>query len=302
MRIFFHLSSVSNIQILYRAFDFCPACMRQVGVYFVSFTALMPKSNSWIYLKSTPFSSRCVVKECRSACPPPVAHPTIPVLFFPHIKKRISLAHPFKKENSTSYPTTIFSYDQNSLTPSIRPNCIALSRNPPGPPQQFQAEINAYLKQEKKQLTDADIANYAISDQYTNRETGVTYTYLHQQVGGLRIFNAVSTMALRDGSVLHFANRFHANAAGKVNATQPVLKEQQAIEAAATHLGLTLKETPRFLNKETQRQRSTFSRGGMAREDITVELLYLCAGQHPALGLERQPGACGKHRLVEHPG
>ncbi|MFM9950592.1 MAG: T9SS-dependent M36 family metallopeptidase [Saprospiraceae bacterium] len=145
----------------------------------------------------------------------------------------------------------------------------------PASAQQFQAEINAYLKQEKKQLTDTDIANYVVSDQYTNRETGVTYTYLHQQVGDLRIFNAVSTMALRDGEVVHFANRFHANAAGKVNATQPVLGEQQAIEAAAAHLGLTLKETTRLLSTETQRHRSTFSRGGIAREDMTVELLYL---------------------------
>jgi len=145
----------------------------------------------------------------------------------------------------------------------------------PAGAQQFQAAINAYLKQEKAQLTEADIANYAISDQYTNRETGLTYTYLHQQVAGIRIFNAVSTIAIRNGEVVHFANRFHANAAAKVNAMQPVLKEQQAIEAAAAHLGLTLTETPRLLSTETQRRRSTFSNGGIAKENIKVELLYL---------------------------
>jgi len=145
----------------------------------------------------------------------------------------------------------------------------------PAGAQQFQAAINAYLKQEKAQLTDADIASYVISDQYTNRETGVTYTYLHQQVAGIRIFNAVSTMALRDGEVVHFANRFHAKAAGKVNATQPVLKAEQAIEAAAAHLGLTLKETPKFIGMETDRLRQTWSKGGIAKENIKVELLYL---------------------------
>lgn len=149
----------------------------------------------------------------------------------------------------------------------------------PATAQQFQAEINAFLKQEKQQLTDADIANYVVSDQYTNRETGVTYTYLHQQVGGLRIFNAVSTMALRDGKVVHFANRFQADAAAKVNAAQPVLSEKQAIEAAAAHLGLTLKETPALLSTETPRRRSTWSGGGIAREDLKVELLYLVQGK-----------------------
>ncbi|NUO03323.1 MAG: metalloprotease, partial [Saprospiraceae bacterium] len=146
--------------------------------------------------------------------------------------------------------------------------------------QQYQAEINAYLQRAKTdwQLTDADIANYVVSDQYTNRETGVTYTYLHQQVAGLRVFNAVSTMALRDGKVVHFANRFHADAGRKATAAEPVLTKEQAVEAAAAHLGLTLKERLGLLRAETPRRRSVLSGGGIAREDITVELLYLAQG------------------------
>ncbi len=146
--------------------------------------------------------------------------------------------------------------------------------------QQFQDEIRAFLQKEKSQwqLTDTDVANWVVSDQYDNKETGVTYTYLHQQVAGIRIFNAVSTMAIRNGAVVHFANRFQANAEARVNAAEPVLKPEEAIESAAAHLGLTLKESPRFLTKEENRLRQTWTNGGIARENITVELVYFVAG------------------------
>ena len=207
-----------------------------------------------------------------------VTFPTISALFFPHFKKQSSLAIPFERRTVHLIQQLSFRMIKTHLHLRIALIVLLLAGFLPAGAQQFQAEINAYLKQEKAQLTDADIANYVVSDQYTNRETGVTYTYLHQQVGDLRIFNAVSTMALRNGEVVHFASRFHANAAAKINATQPTLSEAQAIEAAASHLGLTLKETPRLLSTETQRRRSTFSNGGIAKEDIKVELLYLAVG------------------------
>jgi Zn-dependent metalloprotease len=104
--------------------------------------------------------------------------------------------------------------------------------------QQFQDVIQTYLRQEKIQwkLTDNDISNYTVSDQYDNLQTGVTYTYLHQQVAGIRIFNAVSTMAIKEGKVVHYANRFHADAALSTNTTQPALSAEQAIAAAAKYL------------------------------------------------------------------
>ena len=147
--------------------------------------------------------------------------------------------------------------------------------------QQFQDVIQTYLRQEKVQwkLTDNDIANYTVSDQYDNMQTGITYTYLHQQVAGIRIFGAVSTMAIRDGKVMHYANRFHPDAAQMVDATQPALSAEQAIEAAAKHVDLTLSEMPALLATETNRLQYTFSRAGIAQEDIKVELVLVPVDQ-----------------------
>ncbi len=143
--------------------------------------------------------------------------------------------------------------------------------------QRFQSTINTYLRLERAQwqLSDTDVGNYTISDQYDNEQTGVTYTYLTQQVGDIRIFNAVSSMAIRDGKVVHFANRFHPNAAKKANAVTPSITQEQAIELAARHLGLKNPESPQLLQKEQNRLRYVFSNAGISKEDIKVELVLV---------------------------
>lgn len=143
--------------------------------------------------------------------------------------------------------------------------------------QRFQSTIRTYLQQEKAQwqLSDTDVSNYTITDQYDNEETGVTYTYLTQQVGDIRIFNAVSSMAIRDGKVVHYANRFHPNAAKKANAIVPAITQEQAIEFAASHLGLKNPEATQLLQKEQNRLRYVYGKAGISKEDIKVELVLV---------------------------
>lgn len=143
--------------------------------------------------------------------------------------------------------------------------------------QQFQPEINAYLQsvQSRYALRDADIRNWTISDQYTDRETGVTHTYLHQQIAGIRIYNAVSAMAIRQSRVVYFANRFFPDAASKANSATPAVLPERAIEAAARQLGLSLSAAPVLQETNEARHLYVFSSGGIAREAIKTELLYV---------------------------
>jgi PKD repeat protein len=151
--------------------------------------------------------------------------------------------------------------------------CISLSIDA----QRFQPVISNYLKKEKAQyqLTNTDIMNWTISDQYDNPVTGVTYTYLNQEVSGIRIFNGISTMVIRGGKVAHFSNRFYAEAAKKSNAIDPVLTAEQAIEAAAKHLGLTMNIVPVLEGKEQDRLRYTYTRSDISRENIKAELVLV---------------------------
>ena len=143
--------------------------------------------------------------------------------------------------------------------------------------QQIQPEITTYLKgvQEKYGLTPEDIGNWTVSDQYTDRESGLTYAYLHQQIAGIRIFNAVSAVVLRNGEVVYFANRFHPAAAQKANGGTPAIKAADAILAAASHLGLSIQTPTVMLSEEKDRHRMLFTDGGIAQRPIRVDLVYL---------------------------
>jgi PKD repeat protein len=143
--------------------------------------------------------------------------------------------------------------------------------------QRYKSTIDQYLRQEKSQwnLTDQDISHYAVSSQYDHPESGLTYTYLVQQVNGIRIFNAVSTIVLKDGKVAHVANRFVPNAAKKANAVQPTISAGQAIRYAALHLGLTLAEEPQQLDKDADRFRYHYTKAGISKENIKAELIFV---------------------------
>lgn len=143
--------------------------------------------------------------------------------------------------------------------------------------QRYQAGIKNYLLKEKSNwhLSDLDISDYSVSDQYDNAATGITYTYLNQRVSGIEIFNAVSTMIIRDGKVVYYANRFHPDAAKKANAITPAVTVEQAIEAASAHLGLSLVQQPTLMERDENRLRATYTRAGISREDIIVQLVLV---------------------------
>lgn len=143
--------------------------------------------------------------------------------------------------------------------------------------QQFQSTIQTYLDQarSKWKLNEQDVHNWTVSDQYQDAQTGITHTYLHQQISGIRIYNAVSTMAIRDGAVVHFANRFYANAAAGANTSTPLLTPENAIQAAAAHLGVALIETPKQQTKDENRHVWGFNDCGISRKPVQVELLYM---------------------------
>ncbi len=143
--------------------------------------------------------------------------------------------------------------------------------------QQFQQEIQFYLRSVQPQwrLTDQDIIDWTVTDQYTNAQTGITYTYLQQQIKGIGIFNAISTLALRQGSVVHYANRFYPNAAGRANSSTPALTPQQAIAAAAKYLGISPAQWPVLQGQDETRLRWSFDQGDLSREPVRVDLVYV---------------------------
>ena len=123
-------------------------------------------------------------------------------------------------------------------------------------------------------LTDADISNWKISNLYSNKKTGITYLYIHQQVNSINIFNAVSSVSIKDGKVKSFAKRIHSDALSKINTDQPVNNAVFAIEKAAEHVGFKINSEPKLISKNKLSNRSYYSSPEISKDKIRVELVY----------------------------
>lgn len=146
--------------------------------------------------------------------------------------------------------------------------------------QEIKPVLQQYLEKDKSKwgLSSADIADWIITDQYTESESGITHIYLHQQYSGIRIFNAVSSAAIRNDKVRSFSNRFINNVTTRVNTDRAGISPQEAIIAAAGHLNLQLSETPALQNSINKQHQWTYSESGIAKKPIKVELVYQLVG------------------------
>ena len=140
--------------------------------------------------------------------------------------------------------------------------------------------LKSYLTENRSKwsLSETDIQAWSISDQYSDRTTGLTYAYLQQELNGLPIFNAISSTALRDGKVVHFASRMVPKAASKANAADPRISASAAVVSAAQHLGLSLTEQPVGEYREGDRWTWHFGPCGIAEQEIRAHLTYVQVG------------------------
>src|SRR4029079_7425293 len=98
--------------------------------------------------------------------------------------------------------------------------------------------VTKYLEEKKTEwkLDETDIKNWIITDLYSNKKTGITYCYVHQQVDGIKIFNAVSSVSIKNGLVSSFSKKLYSNAASKINKSIPSFTAAEAINKAASYL------------------------------------------------------------------
>lgn len=124
------------------------------------------------------------------------------------------------------------------------------------------------------QLTENDIADIVVNDQYLSKHNGTSHIYLKQQYAGIEIFNAINGVHIdRSGNVVHVTNRFYGNLAEFINTIAPNLTPQDAILAAIDHLGLSFSGS--LQEKESDKGKlSLFSAPEVSKEDIEVQLVY----------------------------
>ncbi len=140
------------------------------------------------------------------------------------------------------------------------------------------AIARAYLEthHEALGLAAGDLADVVIGDAYVSRHTGTTHVYLRQRFDGIEVRNAILNLAVADnGTVAHAGNRFVADLARKIDDAEASLTAIEAVERAASELGLAAPENLSVLEQSGRRdRRARLSDGGISRADIPAQLVY----------------------------
>ncbi len=137
----------------------------------------------------------------------------------------------------------------------------------------FEPLVKNYLEEHlsSHNLTNLDIQDLLIQNEVYSKSTKITHLYINQQFQGIKIYNAISSLAIKDEKVFYFANRFLGGIADKVNTTSPQLNALNAIEKLAAHLGLPAVQNVNL--KSSVNNKYLFSSGNISRVDIPVELM-----------------------------
>lgn len=118
-------------------------------------------------------------------------------------------------------------------------------------------------QREQWQLTQEDVSDIVVNDQYATQHNGVTHIYFMQRYAGTPVYNAIMGIHVdKNGKVGFATQRFIPKIASKINTTVPQLSAKEAILRAAEQLGMAAKASPKYL--------STTSKGELVFEDVAI--------------------------------
>jgi len=149
------------------------------------------------------------------------------------------------------------SYSQNSLVNS-----------------NYGLQIQTYLNsnKEKFNLIDSDIEDLYVSDEYFSKSTKITHVYVTQRYQGIKIYNTISSIAIKDNGVFYYANNFINDISYKINTTIPVLNAEQAIINTANHFNLGGIQNLNLISVNDKE--FLYSNGNISQINIPVKLVF----------------------------
>jgi len=137
-------------------------------------------------------------------------------------------------------------------------------------------------------LTDKDISELVVTDQYVSNISGATMIYLTQHYQGLKVSNAIYNLAISEnGKVVFAGNRIVADISNKVNAVDPSLTPAAAIQSAIEYLKIESNES--LVQKERKNNHEfVFDKGTYSKSDVPVRLHLFTKGEVVRLAWEVQ--------------
>ncbi|MEN0007020.1 MAG: M36 family metallopeptidase, partial [Bacteroidota bacterium] len=138
------------------------------------------------------------------------------------------------------------------------------------------AAAKEHLQKNLKELdlTEADLTDFVVSNQYVTKHNKVTHVYLKQRHQGIEVHNAIFNINfLKNGEVLNYGNRWLRNLASRVNTTTPQISKQQAVVSLMQQFNIPFAVAPAMV-KEISANEAVFDHNGIALEPIEVKLVY----------------------------
>src|SRR5690606_27674311 len=138
----------------------------------------------------------------------------------------------------------------------------------------FNAIVTQYLQTEKGALglNDIDVADLYIANEVFSKKSQITHLYIVQRYQGVEIFNAISSVAIKDGKVHYFANNFIGDIAQKINSSIPSITPIVAIQKVSAHFGLG--SVGNLTEVSSRENKHEFSPGNISNSNIPVQLVY----------------------------
>ncbi len=153
-------------------------------------------------------------------------------------------------------------------------------------------------------LSSVDRVNTRISDAYYNKQSGTLLVYLQQTYKGIDVYNAIKVLAFKNDKLVSVAGMRVSKMQLRVNNVEgvPYLRPENAVNAAAAHLNLTIAGALKPLNFTEGATEAEFSDLGISSQNIKVKLLWMPVenGQRVKLSwqVQIQPVKSPDHWLI----
>ncbi|MGB1307319.1 MAG: T9SS-dependent M36 family metallopeptidase [Oceanihabitans sp.] len=134
--------------------------------------------------------------------------------------------------------------------------------------------IKSYLNSEMATygLSGADIQSLYVTNEYFSKYSKTTHVYVNQAYQGVKIHNAISSVAVKNNKVSYYANSFISDISSKINSLTPSINAKNAIEKAATYFNLG--NTTNLNLVRSNGNDYVYTNGGISKVEIPVSLVY----------------------------
>lgn len=128
-------------------------------------------------------------------------------------------------------------------------------------------------------LSKADVENLYVADAHIDKISGVLVAHLQQQYKAINIYNALYSVAFKNGKVVSASSTFVQKVSSKAPENVPVVSPVQAVTASAQHLQIKTAGTLEPLRTHIPGKKLEFKRADISKKDIPVNLIWVPVGQ-----------------------